>query len=143
MPRPVCCSETVVSITCFRASSIEPLAGNIFATAANTPSKKGLQPTFNPAFRFGSPTSSGKRRRNKKMQGGGLQECTRAKHSEGRERPHFGRLSAAQTSVGSLPACHHRTVTVFCPRAYRNVFDPKSREEEYPIAERRRSQCQS
>src|SRR5882762_5996191 len=38
MPRPVCCSETVVSITCFRASSIEPLAGNIFATAANIPS---------------------------------------------------------------------------------------------------------
>ena len=46
------------------------------------------------------------------MQGGGRQEYTRAKHSEGRERPHFGRPSAAQTPVGSLPACHHVTVTV-------------------------------
>jgi len=73
------------------------------------------------------------------MQGSGRQECARAKHSEGRERPHFGRPSAAQTSVGSLPACHHTTVTVFCPRAYRNVFDPKSRGEENSIAERRRS----
>jgi hypothetical protein len=72
------------------------------------------------------------------MQERGRQECTRAKHSEGRERPHFGRPSAAQSSAGSLPARHHRTVTVFCPRAYRNVFDPKSREEENPIAERRR-----
>jgi len=33
------------------------------------------------------------------MQGEGRQECTRAKHSEGRERPHFGRLPAAQMSV--------------------------------------------
>ena len=40
---------------------------------------------------------------------------------------------------GSLPACHHGAVTVFCPRAYRNVFDPKSRDEENSIAERRRS----
>jgi hypothetical protein len=40
---------------------------------------------------------------------------------------------------GVAPARHHRTVTVFCPRAYRNVFDPKSRDEENPIAERRRS----
>ena len=73
------------------------------------------------------------------MQGGGRQEYTRAKHSEGRERPHFGRPSAAQTPVGSLPACHHVTVTVFCPRAYRNVLDPKSRDEVNSIAERRRS----
>lgn len=73
------------------------------------------------------------------MQGEGRQECARAKHSEGRERPHFGRPSAAQTSVGSLPACHHITVTVFCPRAYRNAFDSKSIGEENPIAERRRS----
>jgi len=58
------------------------------------------------------------------MQGEGRQECTRAKHSEGRERPHNGRLLAAQTSVGSLPACHRGTVTVFCPRAYRNVSRP-------------------
>jgi hypothetical protein len=77
------------------------------------------------------------------MQEGGRQECTRAKHSEGRERPHFGRPSAAQTPVGSLPAHHHRTVTVFCPREYRNVFDPKSRDEGNSIAERRTSQCQS
>jgi hypothetical protein len=26
-----------------------------------------------------------------------------------------------------------------CPRAYRNVFNPKSRDDENPIAERRRS----
>ena len=32
MPRPVWCSETVVSITCFRASSIELLDGNIRTT---------------------------------------------------------------------------------------------------------------
>jgi hypothetical protein len=73
------------------------------------------------------------------MQEGGRQECTRAKHSEGRERPHFGQPSAAQKSVGSLPACHHKTVTVFCPRAYTNVFDAKSKDEANPIAERRRS----
>jgi len=29
--------------------------------------------------------------------------CTRAKHPDGRERPHFVRLSAAQKVVGSLP----------------------------------------
>src|SRR5206468_2863819 len=38
MPRPVCSSETVVSITCIRGWSIERLAGNIFATGANIPS---------------------------------------------------------------------------------------------------------
>jgi hypothetical protein len=58
------------------------------------------------------------------MQEGGRQECARAKHSEGRERPHFERPSAAQKSVGSLPASHHRTVTVFCPRACRDVIKP-------------------
>jgi len=47
-----------------------------------------------------------------------------AKHSEGRERPPFGRLPAAQMSVGSLPACHRGTVTVFCPRACRDVINP-------------------
>jgi hypothetical protein len=29
--------------------------------------------------------------------------CTRTKHSDGRERPHFVRLSAAQKVMGSLP----------------------------------------
>src|ERR1700693_4558640 len=52
---------------------------------------------------------------------------------EGATPPHFGRPSAAQRSVGSLPACHHRTVTVFCPRAYRNVSRPSAEKEELRI----------
>ena len=44
---------------------------------------------------------------------------------------------------GVAPARRAGSVTVSCPRAYRNVFDPKSRDEEILIAERRRSQCQS
>jgi hypothetical protein len=54
------------------------------------------------------------------MQGSGRQECARAKHSEGRERPHFGRPPAAQKFGGVapglspqsgdrvLPACRNR-----------------------------------
>jgi len=40
---------------------------------------------------------------------------------------------------GVAPARHRGTVTVFCPRAYTNVIDLECREEEIPIAERRRS----
>jgi hypothetical protein len=49
--------------------------------------------------------------------------CTRAKHSDGRERPHFCAGRAAQKVCGVAPARHRGTVTVFCPRAYRDVID--------------------
>jgi hypothetical protein len=51
----------------------------------------------------------------------------------------FSRPKVCGVAPGQSPKNSDR---VF-PRAYRNVFDTKSIDEENSIAERRRSQCQS
>lgn len=43
---------------------------------------------------------------------------------------------------GVAPAHHRGTVTVFCPRAYKDVVNPECKEEMTPNTERRESRWQ-
>jgi hypothetical protein len=48
--------------------------------------------------------------------------------------------SSRQKVCGVAPARHRGTVTVFCPRACRDVINPECREKTILINERRKSQ---
>jgi hypothetical protein len=48
------------------------------------------------------------------------------------------RLSAAQKVRGVAPARHRGTVTVFCPREYTDVINPKCREVTLSNTDRRK-----